>query len=732
MYKKILIFFSIFILMFCGIINVFSLDSYKYTDGEEGLTSITCTSGRCISTYGYKVNGYNFENTAIFGVRVTIVNSAGTAMKKPINFWATESMKKAVAGGIALYNYDNGKMSGTNVYESGVGLFKDGLKKLDQSNYSYSDYISGLSENNIISYLKHFYPNIVSTNVKTKNLTIQTISNYYIKFEPIYVMRFLCTGSETSDGRCDNDLYFIGGTTYQILDFGYNTPKFFPNSYFKYITRDSNIYSSWGGESTEHFNVIKNFALSTYITSSPSGSSIAAYGGSGCPSVDTLSVSSNENTHAVNQMILNGTCNARTGLGTGYVKISDKIREEDTCETELASKTTPLEKINLYIKYKDEVEDKQNNNNLLNFSSSSCTYTKYNLTSNEACLDVSKNMNDSNFSGGDLSHYNDTISYGGKTHYCLTEFDLSSDIWEQNKTVKSGMFVVKEDEDKPLATVTLTKTCYIHKDFITPSAESINNETTDKLSHYFGKIMVDKKALNSSINKNSVLNFEYKETSGDFYKYVSENIVNYSTGDIYATKGAGKIVYDNCSYCTLLGKGIISKFSDKKQTVNLNFYVEDGTNNVFDFEESGKNSCTYISDPEITQNNELYLEFRIIDTKEPFNRNTNSNWSYGKDNSKDNKYVKDYIINANNSYNKEKSDPIYKIILSPSDIKTIRKYNKDHKYDEYAMYCQALDNCVNAFVYDLKQGNLNSYKLNSSNISVVDKTYGNLSYKLTT
>ena len=39
----------------------------------------------------------------------------------------------------------------------------------------------------------------------------------------------------------------------------------------------------------------------------------------------------------------------------------------------------------------------------------------------------------------------------------------------------------------------------------------------------------------------------------------------------------------------------------------------------------------------------MELEFRIIDTKTPFNRNTMTNWSDGNDNSKDNDKVNKYI-----------------------------------------------------------------------------------------
>ena len=52
-------------------------------------------------------------------------------------------------------------------------------------------------------------------------------------------------------------------------------------------------------------------------------------------------------------------------------------------------------------------------------------------------------------------------------------------------------------------------------------------------------------------------------------------------------------------------------------------------------------------------NKNIELEFRSIDTKEPFNRKTMSNWSDKEDNSKDNDTVKKYIKDAEKQLQKE-------------------------------------------------------------------------------
>ena len=78
-----------------------------------------------------------------------------------------------------------------------------------------------------------------------------------------------------------------------------------------------------------------------------------------------------------------------------------------------------------------------------------------------------------------------------------------------------------------------------------------------------------------------------------------------------------------------------------------------------------------------------------------FDRETKTNWCYinpttgEKQCGKNNNTVKKYINNSVNSYGLDKDgtryDYEYRIVLTPDDIKEIRKYNETHKYDEYEL-----------------------------------------------
>ena len=108
-------------------------------------------------------------------------------------------------------------------------------------------------------------------------------------------------------------------------------------------------------------------------------------------------------------------------------------------------------------------------------------------------------------------------------------------------------------------------------------------------------------------------------------------------------------------------------------------------------------------------NGKLDLEFRIIDTNEPFNRNTMSNWSDGTDNSKNNNSVEKYILNATNSYGIKKGEtvkqpPKYTIILTPDIIQKIRDHNAIFPYDNYELSCDNNgENCQNLFIKNYKE-----------------------------
>ena len=370
-----------------------------------------------------------------------------------------------------------------------------------------------------------------------------------------------------------------------------------------------------------------------------------------------------------------------------------EVINKTACENDFDSNSSIANRIELY----------KNNystyNNLLNFTinkaSEACSNTKYNLTSSDTCLSSSKKLLGKEFNNNDLSAYNDQLFYNNKTHYCLTEFELCGGL---DDLVTSGQFV---STASPISTGILKKTCYIHKNDITtaPSTITIN----ENLSDYIGSAKLDGKYLLNNFSSGTI-NYQKKGLIGEFYKYEASYNIEYYPWDVYAVIGSGVVRYNDCASCKYLGKGVISKFTPETKTVELDFVIEKPIKNVLEF---GKNTkCSYRSVPEITLEDNLQLEFRVVDTNIPFERDTKSNWcSHNCD--ANNQVVVDNIINAPNSsgINSEgkKQDPIYTISLTADDIKALREYNNKNPYDNYEFYCTKKP-CHNSFVEGLKKG----------------------------
>ena len=97
------------------------------------------------------------------------------------------------------------------------------------------------------------------------------------------------------------------------------------------------------------------------------------------------------------------------------------------------------------------------------------------------------------------------------------------------------------------------------------------------------------------------------------------------------------------------------------------------------------------------------------------NRTPGINW-VGKEN----------ILNdRNNSYNKDKTAPLYEITLTSSIIQDIRLYNKNTTYDDYNFICK--DNgtiCISKYLSCLKKDGIlsipnrtNEHKFNTSELN---------------
>ena len=437
-------------------------------------------------------------------------------------------------------------------------------------------------------------------------------------------------------------------------------------------------------------------------------------------------------------------------------KINKTVENEPTCEQELADlgeTPTPSQLINLYVKYK--TQKNLDYRRLLDFSNNGknarCR-TNTNCGEFETgCLTAKKET-----TGTDTFTFENLVCYDGEIistslsqpyGFCKDQLSVNNIFGSVTKFyTKNGQFLIQElnDEGKIqyyslidaakkqikleeknnnyIANAVVTKQCYFLNGY------GVKEQSPLSLELYFGDNNADG---NSEKLKKQVIQEEPVTTNHTYFtgvKYV--NKVSFSFNPTYVNKITGR-VSDTKTEKTVTKYGIVSKFDPNVTFGTIPFKVKFGT------EEKENNSCTFETFEQIPEYN---LEFRIIDTQNPFVgksgnfRDTNTNWCHDNDCSFDNELVRQIIKSSTNSFgmkNGTKQEPIYKITLTSADIKLIRKYNEENKYDNYTMYCRGENDCVNAFVHDLKQGTLRKYDTVNF-ISGTKKVYGVLNNKLIT
>jgi hypothetical protein len=398
---------------------------------------------------------------------------------------------------------------------------------------------------------------------------------------------------------------------------------------------------------------------------------------------------------------------------------------------ELGSSPSPEDLINLY-------KMNPTYTNLLNFASPSCskaTCTANQLKNTLACLSGQEPLPTA-FNENNLSCYDEAITnaFGNYVGFCSSYFNLTNNLGTSNFYGIAGQFLIKQDNNiftiynkdlnpvkinnQYIATSKSGKVCYI-----------LNGNTYDVTSNiksnnvYFGD--VDEDLQTDLLNSDVSVNLNTQNVLSRFTRYTYELIYNYKLSkQIYLEKITGKYSSTKTNKTTEDEMyGILSKFNSNSGYIpfsisyNGNMYTS--------------NKCIYETKKEIikydkTSNGNIELEFRTIDTNNPFvNRNTKTNWCDQTGNCKSNNAkVQSIIKQSNNSYNQTGAGPKYKITLTPSDIKIIREYNKTVPYDNYLSIELDYKNkkiVRNSFLYSLETGTLN-------NKSLSNKLY-NLNYK---
>jgi len=335
-------------------------------------------------------------------------------------------------------------------------------------------------------------------------------------------------------------------------------------------------------------------------------------------------------------------------------------------------------------------------------------------------IDLSEYKSDLSDFVGDLSSYNDIIESQNNDSkgYCLIDVYIDNRFSSKlDKVVSAGQLIVDLNSTDDLSIGTLSKICYIYKEDYTNYNIDVDNFLN--IDEYIGDFFVDGIKVTQQNVQKKIQSTELKY----FYKVDGSIKIEYKPNPVYVEKITGKsllernnegiVLKDNCvdsngnlkNNCRLLGYGIASNFNDGLES-NFKLYngiegyhssfevsIKNGTKNLFDF--GGYDFCPYRVVPKIIKypddKGNLQLEFRTIDTNNPFNRDPKTNWAGTN-------IVQQYITNSNvnNSYNRTGEGSLYtnqtdgtnRIILTPDIVKKIREYNKLNSYNDYTVHIE--------------------------------------------
>ena len=468
-----------------------------------------------------------------------------------------------------------------------------------------------------------------------------------------------------------------------------------------------------------------------------------------------------QETEAPSGYKLDTTCHTIVVANAGEVyidgEIGDKLileNQKKGCNDELnAYKTTygksnipPDKLIELFNKYKGTDTFKTDPPyGLLDFNDPNCDVDRSCKSFSSGCL--SANSVDVNFNEKNLSCFDSYISdsSGNYVGFCKKEVNIINSLGVNKFYSTSGKFLIKYVvEDNNIYYYSLedaaTKKLKLKKSTNNLLATAIHEETCYLVgdgSKTFSSADIemsfgDNNADGVPDNLSKTKGFDKKYGP---YKVNNLNLIIYQEGyyfqlkDSYYKKITGKNT--NETFATDKITGIVSPFNKQSGTIPFSMKYDGKT---YSSAECSYETFEEIIDPKIPKE-KLKLEFRTIDTTNPFIgknvscRNTNSNWCDGSDCSCKNDIVKNTIQKSVNSYgmkNGVKREPIYKITLTPNDIKKIRKYNQENKYDNYIMIKidkNGVKKYVNKFLYELFNGKIT---LNKTTETTQMKLEGNI------
>lgn len=327
-------------------------------------------------------------------------------------------------------------------------------------------------------------------------------------------------------------------------------------------------------------------------------------------------------------------------------------------------------------------------------ASSSCTSTTIQNQSIGTCSTIGPEKYDVN----------------GNTVYCTTNLSVNTENLNlystPDKFIKAGTIIFKDLDN--LATVKLEKLCFSEANL---TSEQVFGNFENEYFNYIESISV----LNQNLTPTKI-NYTQEKLStkkDKFYQYVATHNYNYKK-TIYLEKLTGEeLLKENLtsfnSYIDV--EGLLTKFDHKSSKelflpeIKFGNSYETNYGKYIKYKVDDSNKCYINIQDGIIINDKINLEFRTISTSNPFSgkngstRKVGENWcELNNDGTikscsgkvEENKLIQD-VVNRNDSYNKTGQGPKYKIILTPSRIKEIRKYNKDkNNYDDVNLKCEEI------------------------------------------
>lgn len=430
-------------------------------------------------------------------------------------------------------------------------------------------------------------------------------------------------------------------------------------------------------------------------------------------------------------------CESVTPIGSNKVTYEVEIGETDesisiynvkTCSSDVdgyieEGKLTKEERIRLYVKYKKEGFDPTN---LLDFDlygtgndlckkRTNCKDITEKIT-NVGCLSFEADYGfglgsynnlgefDLNYSDNDISCFDSYFTKNNMHFFCKDILSLKNNLittgYEFLEKYNLGTFIAGKPillrDNSSVISVTNSKRCVVYYDnsyeFDYEASAYAYVEDTMK------NVDINKEVKEIMVNGESVINnkeFEYPQLSvnpdplagdnhwncdsipgGDGYLYNCTRyaINNYGLNPVYSQVGNGMIQSSNCDNCRFLGYGIISQFN-QKGFYNMPFSLVYG-----DEEYSDTTSCSYVIDQEIIKE-KFDLEFRVIDTANPFpgktsnGRKVGGNWCYNGI------FEFDLDLDSNGALNAEDSY-LSKINYRNLEIVDFNKNNVIDKYED--------------------------------------------------